>query len=205
MSKLEQFLSNADIGVRRHGDAVHITTALAETLVTAAKIFKWVTPTITEAGFITFGAGTVTTAVVTTVATPILGMAGVFMALGSGYEKAREEIQNEAVASGFSRGFICGLLNMSPATVKSLFGQHGLGQRNPMDPESDVLEMAAYNKGLVAGYGMGSQASTEDKKAFLFEIKPHTGNLGGGAWGDREKVDYVVTYAAKLRLHFLGQ
>ena len=202
MSSLKEYLFNADVGVRRHGDRLHVGVALAESLVTAAKVFKLVTPTVTAAGFTTAGIATVSTAVVTG-ASPVLGLAGVFMALGSGYQAAREEIQNDAAVSGFARGFSCGLLNMSPQTVKSLFGQHGLGQRNPMDPESDPLEMRAYNKGVVAGYAMGIQPSADDKKAFLFEVKPFTGNLGGGAWGDREKIDYVVTYAAKLRLHFL--
>lgn len=204
MSNLKDYLFNADLGVRRHGDALHVGVALAEALVTAAKMFKLVTPTVTAAGFTTVGIGTVATGGLI-VATPVLGLVGAFLALGSGIHAAREEIENEAVLSGFSRGFICGLLNMSPTTVKSLFAQHGLGQRNPMDPGSDPLEMRSYNKGVVAGYAMGSQPSSQDKKAFLFEIKPFTGNLGGGAWGDREKIDYVVTYAANLRLHFLKQ
>ena len=204
MPQLKQFLSSADVGVRHHGDELHIGVAFAEALATALKMFELVPMTTTAFGITAIGGFTVGSAILAG-ATPVLGLAASFMALGSGYEQAREEIQNEASASGFARGFTCGLLRMTPTSVKSLFGQHGVIPRHAMDPEADRLEMTAYNRGLVAGYAMGSYPSDDDKKAYLLEIKPHTGNLGGGAWGDREKKDYVLTYGAKLRLHFLEQ
>jgi hypothetical protein len=202
MSKLKDFLYNKDIGVRSTGHELHIGMSLTETLVTVAEIAHVVTPTISTTGVATIGAGTIA-GVGLAFAGPVLGMTGVFMALGSGYAEAREEIQNEAVASGFSQGFVAGLLNMSPGTVKALFAQHGAIHRNPMDSEADVLEMKARNRGLVAGYAMANQASAENKKTYLSEIRQFTGHVSSGSWGDRDKIDYVITYAAKLRLHFL--
>ena len=134
---------------------------------------------------------------------PLPGMAGVFMALGSGYADAREEIRNETVASGFSQGFVCGLLNMSAWSVKSLFARRGVVYHNDWDPELDMLQTNAHNRGLVAGYAMAKQASDDEKKAYLSEIRQHTGPISAGSWTDRDKVDYVITYAAKLRQHFL--
>jgi hypothetical protein len=92
---------------------------------------------------------------------------------------------------------------MSVGTVKALFAQHGTIPRHSMDPEADVLEMKARNRGLVAGYAMANQASAEEKKAFLAEIRQFTGRVSAGSWSDRDKINYVITYAAKLRLHFL--
>jgi hypothetical protein len=131
------------------------------------------------------------------------GMAGVFMALGSGYADAREEIRNETVASGFSQGFVCGLLNMSTWSVKSLFARSGAVYHNDWDPEADLLQTNAHNRGLVAGYTLARQASEDEKKAYLSELRQFTGPISAGSWTDRDKVDYVITYAAKLRQHFL--
>ena len=187
---LKEYLFNQDLGVESTGDELHIGVALAEALTSAAEMFEVV------------GVGTVA-GVTLGVAGPVLGVAGVFMALGSGYEEAREEIQNEATASGFSQGFVAGLLNMSGGTVRSLFGQQGPINRHPMDPDADVLEMHAHNRGLVAGYAMANQVPPDDKKAYLSEIRVFTGHVDAGNWTDRDKIDYVITYAAKLRLNFL--
>jgi hypothetical protein len=190
MPSLKEFLFNQDIGVESTGDGLHIAVSLAESLSSAAEMFDVVA--VGSVAGVTLG-----------VTGPILGMAGVFMALGSGYEEAREEIQNEAVANGFSQGFVAGLLNMSGSTVKFLFGQHAPVPRHPGDPDADVLEMHAYNRGLVAGYAMAKQVPDDDKKAYLSEIRQFTGHVDAGNWTDRDKINYVIEYAAKLRLNFL--
>ncbi len=206
MSELREFLKNQDIGVTSTGDGLHIAVSFFETVHTFVDAFEWVHPVWVGAGEALTTSGIVTVGgVAFAVAGPVLGMAGVFMALGSGYEEAREEIQNEAVASGFSQGFVAGILNMSPKTVSFIFGRHGVIHRNPMDEEADALEMKAYNRGLVAGYTLASTATDEQKKSFVYEIREYTGHVDAGAWGDREKRDYVIEYAAKLRLHFLNE
>jgi hypothetical protein len=50
---------------------------------------------------------------------------------------------------------------------------------------------------------MANQASADDKKAYLKEIRQFTGHVSAGDWTDRDKRDYVIEYAAKLRLNFL--
>jgi hypothetical protein len=202
MSSLKDFLFNQDIGVTSTGDELHIIVSLAEHLIAVADALDVITPTISLTAVPTIGVATIA-GVSLAVTGPVLGLAGVFMALGSGYEAAREEIQNEAVASGFSQGFVAGLLNMSAGTVRSLFAQQGVISRHPMDPEADILEMKARNRGVVAGYAMANQAGPDDKKAYLSELRAFTGPLSAGDWTDRDKIDYVITNAAQLRLHFL--
>ena len=202
MSGLRDYLFNRDIGVRHTGDTLHVGVSLAETIVSVAEAAHVVLPTVSELGVASIGGATIG-GVALAAAGPVLGMTGVFMALGSGYAEAREEIQNEAVASGFSQGFVAGLLNMSTQTVSSLFAQHGVIRRHPMDEDADVLEMKARNRGLVAGYSIGKLVPPEEKKAFLSEIREFTGSVAAGEWTDRDKRDYVITYAAKLRLHFM--
>ena len=199
---LKDFLYKADLGVESTGDTLHIGHALLEGLVTSAEIFEVVVPTFSATAVPAVGVATVTGVGLAFVG-PALGFAGVFMALGAGYAEAREIIRNEAAVSGFSQGFVAGLLNMSSGTVKSIFVQHGVIHRHPMDPEADVIEMNARNRGVVAGYVMANQASADDKKAYLKEIRQFTGAVSAGNWTDRDKRDYVIEYAAKLRLHFL--
>jgi len=199
---LKDFLYKADLGVESTGDTLHIGHALLEGLVTSAEIFEVVVPTFSATAVPAVGVATVTGVGLAFVG-PALGFAGVFMALGSGYAEAREIIRNEAAVSGFSQGFVAGLLNMSSGTVKSIFVQHGVIHRHPMDPEADVIEMNARNRGVVAGYVMANQASADDKKAYLKEIRQFTGHVSAGDWTDRDKRDYVIEYAAKLRLNFL--
>jgi hypothetical protein len=199
---LKDFLYRADLGVESTGDELHVGVAFAEAVLTGAEMFEVVAPTISLTAVPAIGVATVA-GVGMAVAGPVLGMAGVFMALGSGYAEAREQIKNEATVSGFSQGFVAGLLNMSSGTVKSIFAQHGVIPRHPGDPDADVIEMHARNRGVVAGYLMANQASAADKKAYLAEIHEFTGHVSAGDWTDRDKRDYVIEYAAKLRLHFL--
>ena len=199
---LKDFLYQADLGVHGSGHALHIGVSLSESIITLAEMFEVAVPTFSTTAVPAVGVATVT-GVGMAVAGPVLGMAGVFMALGSGYAEAREQIKNEATVSGFSQGFVAGLLNMSAGTVKSIFGQHGVIPRHPGDRESDVIEMNARNRGVVAGYLMANQAPADDKNAYLKELRQFTGPVSAGDWTDRDKRDYVIEYAAKLRRHYL--
>ena len=203
MTGLRDFLENQDIGVTNSGDGLHIGVSFAEHALAFVDMFEWVTPTYLATGVPTMGVATVA-GLGLAVAGPTLGLVGTFLALGSGYAEAREEIQNEAVASGFSQGFVAGILNMSPGTVSSLFAQHGVIPNHPGDRDADVLEMKARNRGVVAGYVLAESATAEQKKSFVFEIRKFTGEISPGNWTDRDKIDYVIAYAAKLRLNFLN-
>ncbi|MDP9422696.1 MAG: hypothetical protein M3Q19_07675 [Pseudomonadota bacterium] len=213
MSNLMEFLKYQDVGVESDGDALHIGLSLAEHLIAFGEMYE-VIPAYLVIGETAVGSGvavaTTSTAVTVAglgvaVAGPVLGMVGTFMALGSGYYEAREAIHNEAIQSGFSQGFVAGILRMSPTTVSSLFGRHGVMHRNAFDPEADAIEAKAYNKGLVAGYALAKTATDEQKKAFVLEIREHTGLVNRGDWDDRDKVNYVIEYAAKMRLHWLNE
>jgi hypothetical protein len=205
MTSLKEFLEGADLGVESSGDEVHIGVSLLEHAAAVVDGLELLTPTVTAEG-VAVATGAATIGGLTLAVTgPILGMTGVFMALGSGYEEAREEIRNEATLSGFSQGFVAGLLRMSTGTVSSLFARHNVIHRNDFDPDADVIETKAYNKGLVAGYTMASQVPDDDKKTYILEIRASGADADAGNWGDREKIDYVIEYGAKLRLNFIGQ
>lgn len=213
MSDLMDFIQNQDIGVESDGDALHIALSFAEGLVTLGEMYE-VVPAYLVIGETAVGSGVAvasTSAAVTAaglgigVAGPVLGLVGTFMALGSGYKEAREAIRNEAIQSGFSQGFVAGILRMSPTTVSSIFGRHGVIHTHDFDPDSDAIEARAYNKGLVAGYALANTATDEQKKDFVLEIREYTGHVDAGEWTDLDKRNYVIEYAAKFRLNWLNE
>lgn len=203
---LADYLQSADVHVEAQSDGLHIGIAFLEALHTALDIAEVVTPPLVVEGATSGVAVTLATGagLTFTVAGPVLGLVGVFAALGAGYDEARTIIKNEATASGFSQGFVCGILNMSGGTVSSIFGKHGVIPTNTFDQEADVIATNAYNKGLVAGYTFANLATADEKKSFVLEIRRFTGNVSADPWSDNNvKRDYVIEYAAKLRLNFL--
>ena len=51
---------------------------------------------------------------------------------------------------------------------------------------------------------MGGLPGDDEKKAYLRELRQFTGPVSAGDWGDREKINYVIEYGAKLRKHYLS-
>ena len=203
MPDLREFLESANVGVTSSGDALHIGVSFLEMLSATIEGLHLVVPTFAVGEVATIGVATIG-GITLAFTGPILGVTGVFMALGSGYQEAREEIHNDAIQSGFSQGFVAGLLRMSKGTVNSLFAKHNVIRTNAFDPEADVIATKAYNRGLVAGYAMGGLPSDDEKKAYLRELRQFTGPVSAGDWGDREKINYVIEYGAKLRKHYLA-
>ena len=200
MQTLSEFLSTVDVGVESTGDEVHIGMSVLDHILGVVDALDVVTPTIAVGEASTVGFATVA-GVGLAVAGPIVGMVGIFMALGAPYEEA--EIKNEATANGFSQGLVAGFLRMSGSTVNSLFVVHDIMRHNEFDPHADVVEANAYNRGLVAGFTLAKYASDEEKKSFVLEIRQFTGDVAVGDWQDRDKINYVIEYAAKLRLNYL--
>ena len=202
MQTLSEFLSTVDVGVESTGDEVHIGMSVLDHILGVVDALDVVTPTIAVGEASTVGFATVA-GVGLAVAGPIVGMVGIFMALGAPYEEAETEIKNEATANGFSQGLVAGFLRMSGSTVNSLFVVHDIIPHNEFDPHADVVEANAYNRGLVAGFTLAKYASDEEKKSFVLEIRQFTGDVAVGDWQDRDKINYVIEYAAKLRLNYL--
>jgi hypothetical protein len=106
MSGLRHFLAKNGIKVKgEHFPVGHVAVAAVDTALTAIEIAE-------VHGAIGAVAG---------VAGPIVATAGVWMALGSGYAEAREIVENENTASGFSQGFVAALLGWSPKQTADHF------------------------------------------------------------------------------------
>ena len=133
MPDLREFLESANVGVTSSGDALHIGVSFLEMLSATIEGLHLVVPTFAVGEVATIGVATIG-GITLAFTGPILGVTGVFMALGSGYQEAREEIRNDAIQSGFSQGFVAGLLRMSKGTVNSLFAKAQCRQNQCLRP-----------------------------------------------------------------------
>jgi hypothetical protein len=129
------------------------------------------------------------------------GTVGTWMALGAGLHEAREVVEDDNRASGYSRGFVAGLQNWTGQNVLDHLGK-GMGF-NPFDRNIAVAGHKAYYEGLAAGYVHSVALRPEVKKEYLAELRRFAGPPPDQST-IRARVDRVIELAAKLRANFLG-
>jgi hypothetical protein len=134
-------------------------------------------------------------------AVPVIAMAGVFVALGAGYYEAREMAREANNKSGFSQGFVMGVLNWSWHQAWDHFGKKEVGT-NAWDQGISVAAYEGYNRGLVTGFKMGSYLQENAKKAFRIRLRSLADIHGSRAWSRNpdeaylQQRDYVIELAA---------
>jgi hypothetical protein len=139
---------------------------------------------------------------VVAVALPVIALVGVFVALGAGYAEARTAVRNESTMSGFSQGFVMGLLGWEWHQAVDRFGVWS-ATPTPSDEALGYIKANAYNGGLRAGFEAGSKLSPDMKKAYLREIRKLAGRRGTTSWSRLDQISYVIDLAAVARVHFL--
>jgi len=134
-------------------------------------------------------------------AIPVISMAGVFVALGAGYQQAREEAREVNYRSGFSQGFVMGILKWSWHQAWIHFGKKEVGT-NAWDQGISVAAYEGYNRGLVAGFQMGDFLPEDAKKAFRIRLRNLADRHDSGPWSGNsdtaylQQRDYVIELAA---------
>lgn len=134
---------------------------------------------------------------------PVLAFEGVCATLGAGYFQARNLVRNENTKSGFSEGYVMGLLNWPWSNVRSLFGRYGVIKIYATDEQLDVIRVNAYNSGLVAGYKYGSRFPEAAQKAIIARLRQLAGHPSSGRWTRRDQISFVIALATALRTKFL--
>ncbi|MGV7034812.1 hypothetical protein [Methylobacterium symbioticum] len=202
MSGLKEFLSKNGIRTKSHGDGVHIGIALTEAAATGMEIAH-----VGGHGVGVLGGGALAgyAGLAASVGGPIIGLVGVGMALGSGYAEARELVENENVASGFSQGFVTGLLGWSGKQVADHFGRGNVIKINSFDERTDAIRVEAYNKGLKTGFVLASSLIDSQKKQFLKEIKTASNAIAPRSWNGDENKNARIGYVIELSSGGLGK
>jgi len=130
----------------------------------------------------------------------------VWVALGSGYYQARQIVRNESAMSGFSQGFICGLLRWSYDATLSHF-RMPLIMIDVWDEDNNSVRVDAYMDGLRKGFIAGNVVRKPITKELLEKLRmlgniaqPSTANWQGNRLVQR---NYVLELAGAARKHGL--
>lgn len=148
-----------------------------------------------------------------TMGIPIVATIGVWVMLGAGYHQARQEIRRKGFMSGFSQGFVSGVLNWYWEHTVQRFAMRFVVRRNAFDPVMDREEALGYNEGLIKGWGVGigipdlkaltTIKMVEDKKkAYRIALRRLANRHDDGPWSRNadeaklQQVGYVIDLAA---------
>ncbi|MBL8896267.1 MAG: hypothetical protein JNM84_01505 [Planctomycetes bacterium] len=130
----------------------------------------------------------------------IVVAAGVYMALGAGYLAARERATQRGFLTGFSRGFVMGVLDWKWTTAAERFGLR-YAYFNPMDPTAGRMEAQANNEGLFFGFCTGLPIPADRKKEYRKALRHLAGRSDDAPWSTRpdvarlQQIDYVSALA----------
>jgi len=134
-----------------------------------------------------------------TLIVPLAVWVGVFAAMGAPYAQARALVRNENFQSGFSRGFIMGLLKWDWQHAVQRFFRFGAGQINPFDESLSYIAANAYNDGLRSGFTHARVLDDAVKKELLNRFKSLSPGTAGGRWSRLDQISYVIELAAAGR------
>ena len=126
------------------------------------------------------------------------GVAAVFMALGSGYQAATEEVRNENSLAGFTHGYVMGLLGWSWHSAVNHFGRHFVVRISITDEGNDVVRVNAYNRGLRAGFFFATPLPESMRKTIVRSLLK-VFNTRAGDWSESAKLTYVIELASALK------
>jgi hypothetical protein len=142
------------------------------------------------------------------VALPVIAVVAVGVALGAPYLQAREAAKKEETVSGFSHGFIMGLLEWKWEWAVRLFP--GYFPPNPYDPAMAQIRALAYLNGMQTGFLAGASLPRAAKKLYLLKLHTlvTTSKVGwtarSDAWQEqmrarRVQISYVIDLAVAAR------
>lgn len=127
---------------------------------------------------------------------PIYVWIGLLVKMGAPYAEARDLVRSENFQSGFSHGFIAGLLKWEWQHVVSRFFKFSPGKANGFDESLSYESSNAYNAGLKAGFMTARAFKEDDRKALLTRIKKLSRGTKAGTWDKLSQISYVIELAA---------
>jgi hypothetical protein len=136
-----------------------------------------------------------------TLGVPLAVWVGVFAALGAPYAEARALVRNENFLSGFSQGFVAGLLEWQWHQVVARFFRFSPGQMNYFDESLSFIAANARNEGLRAGFVHARSLNEVAKKAILHRLRSLSPHTKAGHWDRLDQIAYVIDLASAGRRH----
>jgi hypothetical protein len=133
-----------------------------------------------------------------TLGVPLAVWVGVFAAIGAPYAEARALVRNENFQSGFSQGFVTGLLKWEWQHAVSRFLKF-FAKTNPFDESLGYVAANAYNEGLRAGYLHAIALNETGRTAILGRLKSLSPGTAQGNWDRLHQISYVIDLASAGR------
>ena len=130
---------------------------------------------------------------------PIVLFTYIVRHLVGNYEEARQIVKEEESASGFSQGFVMGLLGWKWTNVRHLFGRWGSMRIYQMDEAMNNIRVNAYNTSLLSGYIFGILLPERIQKPYLAGLRRLAGHPSTGQWSRNEQISFVISLGAVAR------
>jgi len=139
----------------------------------------------------------------TTAVLPLQIWVQVYVMLGAPYREAQILVRNENFVSGFTQGFVTGLLKWEWAHTKARFVRFAPDFNTSGAVDLGFISANARNEGLRNGFIHASILPDAVKKKILAHLKSLSPGTHAGNWTRNEQVSYVIELAAAgRRTHF---
>ncbi len=135
----------------------------------------------------------------TTAVVPLQIWAQVYIILGAPYREAQILVRSENFVSGFTQGFVTGLLKWDWAHTRARFVRFSPDFNTSGAVDLGFISANARNEGLRNGYLHASLLPDPIKKKFLAHLKSLSPSTHAGNWSRNEQISYVIELAAAGR------
>lgn len=132
-------------------------------------------------------------------AIPLAWQIYVFRMLGANYEEARELLKAQETLTGFSQGFVMGILGWDWHHVLSLFYNHGVIRINVWDEDQNAMRVKNYNLGLIGGFVAGRAVPKDQRQSVVSALRKAAGSPSKGSWSRNDQISFVIPLAAAFR------
>lgn len=135
----------------------------------------------------------------TTAILPLQIWVQVYLMLGAPYHEAQILVRNENFVSGFTQGFVTGLLKWQWAHTKARFVRFSPDFNTFGAVDLGFISANARNEGLRNGFIHASILPDDVKKKILAHLKSLSPSTHAGSWSRNEQISYVIELAAAGR------
>lgn len=135
----------------------------------------------------------------TTLVLPLQIWVEVYVMLGAPYRKAQILVRNENFVSGFSQGFVTGLLRWDWPQTRSRFARFSPDFNTSGAFDLGFISANARNEGLRNGYIHASLFPDIVKKKILSLLRSGSPGTQAGNWSRNEQISFVIELAAAGR------
>jgi hypothetical protein len=118
--------------------------------------------------------------------------------MGAPYAEARALVRNENFQSGFSQGFVAGLLKWDWRQITTRFFKFSPGQAT-FDESLGFVGANAHNEGLRAGFIHSMKIDGVAANALLHRLRSLSPSTSAGAWDQSSQIGYVIDLASAGR------